>query len=218
MLDGIPAGEARFHGDSGLARPLLRHPCKEVLAMIAGVVTTKRALDFVVKAVAAAAFVVCVEWLLRRRQRKNRSERVAASPRARLRVRHGTDRGRVTFAIEGTLDEFVARLLACSVAQVPPSATMILDLSAAGPIRGRALAVFARVFAAGRQVRLRGLGEGHHGLLVLCTELRQTDRDQQPSRAAGNRSSAVRHLGPSRTPLFDRSKKCELETAVAAAA
>ncbi|OLC11057.1 MAG: hypothetical protein AUH41_01610 [Gemmatimonadetes bacterium 13_1_40CM_66_11] len=88
--------------------------------MIAGVVTTKRALDFVVKAVAAAAFVVCVEWLLRRRQRKNRSERVAASPRARLRVRHGTDRGRVTFAIEGTLDEFVARLLACSVAQVRP--------------------------------------------------------------------------------------------------
>src|SRR2546428_4069521 len=44
MLDGIPAGEARFHGDSGLARPLLRHPCKEVLAMIAGVVTTKDVL------------------------------------------------------------------------------------------------------------------------------------------------------------------------------
>ncbi len=148
----------------------------------------KRALDLVVKAAVTAAFVVCVELFCWWRRRGNRSEKLAVSPPARLRARHGIDRGRVTFTIEGTLDEFAARLLAYSVAQVPLSATTILDLSAAGPIRGRALAVFARVFAAGRQVRLHGLGEGNVGLLALCPALRQTDWNRQPSAAAGDRS------------------------------
>ena len=106
--------------------------------------------------------------------------------RLRFRVRQQLDARRVTFSIEGTLDEFAARLLAYSVAQVPRAATTILDLSAAAPIRGRALAVFARVFAAGRQVRLRGLGAGHEGLRALCPVLRQPEVDpRRDQEAAG---------------------------------
>jgi len=66
-------------------------------------------------------------------------------------------------------DEFTARLLACSVAQFPGAAAVVLDLSSAGPIRGKALAVVARVFGAGRQVRVRGSGDGHEGLLALSS-------------------------------------------------
>jgi hypothetical protein len=86
---------------------------------------------------------------------------------ARLRVRRQADVKRVIFAVEGTLDEFAARMLACSVAQVPASTTAVIDLTEAAPISGGALAVFARMFAAGRRVRLRGVGEEHYGLLAL---------------------------------------------------
>ncbi|TMB27787.1 MAG: hypothetical protein E6J65_04705 [Deltaproteobacteria bacterium] len=144
----------------------------------------KRSFDLAVKAAAAAAFVLCVECFVWRR--RCRIEKHAVSPRARLRVRREADARRVIFSIEGTLDEFAARLLAYSVAQVPPSATAIIDLSAAAPIRGGALALFARVFAAGRRVRLRGLGEGHDGLLALRPVLRQTEWDRQPGPEAAS--------------------------------
>jgi hypothetical protein len=129
------------------------------------VADVKRALGHLIKGAVVAAFVVCVECLMWRRRRAKRSEKCAV-PAARLRVRRGVDR-HVTFGIEGTLDPFAARMLACSVAQVPLSATLILDLSAAGPIRGAPLAIVARIFAAGRRVHLRGPGEGHEGLLAL---------------------------------------------------
>jgi len=91
-----------------------------------------------------------------------------SSPRhARLRVRRQAEVKRVIFAVEGTLDEFAARMLACSVAHVPASTTAVIDLTEAAPISDGALAVFARVFAAGRRVRLRGVGEEHYGLLAL---------------------------------------------------
>jgi hypothetical protein len=125
-----------------------------------------RAIDLAIRAAAAVVFVVCVEWFFWRR-RRNRVERPASLPPARLRVRGGLDRARVTFTIEGHLDEFTARLLACSIAQLPRAAAITIDLSVAGPIRGKPLAVVARAFVAGRQVRLRGLGEGHEGLLAL---------------------------------------------------
>jgi len=88
--------------------------------MIAGVVTTKRALDFVVKAVAAAAFVVCVEWLFaaaaaKKPQRKGRgfpAGAVAGAAWDRSRTRDLRHRGHAR--------RIRARLLACSVAQVRP--------------------------------------------------------------------------------------------------
>ena len=172
----------------------------------------------VIRAAVVAAFVVCVECVLLRRRRGKRIEKRQVTPPARLRVRHAIDRRRVTFSIEGTLDEFAARMLACSVAQLPLSATTILDLSVAGPIRGRPLAVVARVFAGGRQVRLRGLGEGHDGLLALCPALQQAERDRRASAAASDRSRAAQHLPLGQPPLFAESKKYELETEVAAAA
>jgi len=94
--------------------------------------------------------------------------RMRRSPRhAGLRVRRQVDVKRVIFAVEGTLDEFAARMLACSVAQVPASMTAVIDLTEAAPISGGSLAVFARMFAAGRRVRLLGVGEEHYGLLAL---------------------------------------------------
>ena len=126
----------------------------------------KRALQLVAKGAVSAAFIASVEFFCWRQRRKQGIEKVADRKPPRLRVRHGSDRGRVTFAIEGTLDAFAARMLACSVAQAPQSATMIVDLSAAGPIKGEALTVFARLFA-GRQIRLRGVGDAHLGLLAL---------------------------------------------------
>jgi hypothetical protein len=127
----------------------------------------KGSLDLVLKAVTAAAFVLGVEVLVRGFRRKHPIEKRAPSKHARLRVRRQADSRRVIFAVEGTLDEFAARLLACSVAQVPASSTAVIDLSKATPICGGALAVFARMFTAGRRVRLCGLGEDHYGLLAL---------------------------------------------------
>src|SRR5438128_11518806 len=93
---------------------------------------------------------------------------------------------RVVSYIECQLDELSAQLLAFSVAQLPPSASAIIVLSAAAPIRGGALALFARVFAAGRRVRLRGLGEGHDGLLAVRPVLRRTEWDRQPGPEAAS--------------------------------
>jgi hypothetical protein len=151
----------------------------------------KWSLDLVVKAAAAAVFVLCVECFAWQGRRRDRVKEPAVSKRARLRVRRQADAGRVTFSVEGALDEFAARMLACSVAQVPPSATTIIDLSAAEPIRGGALAIFARVFAAGRRVRLRGLGRRHDGLLVLRPARGRTDEDPQPAGFAELRSIAA---------------------------
>ncbi len=96
----------------------------------------KRALDAVLAAPAAAAFVACVELLLMRSRRgRSRIEKIPVPAPARLRVRRGTDGARATFAIEGVLDEFSARLLACAVAQTPAGATVVFDLNLAGPIR-----------------------------------------------------------------------------------
>jgi hypothetical protein len=127
----------------------------------------KGSLDLVLKAVTAAAFVLGVEVLVRAFAGSTRSKSAPLPKHARLRVRRQADSRRVIFAVEGTLDEFAARLLACSVAQVPASSTAVIDLSKATPICGGALAVFARMFTAGRRVRLRGLGEDHYGLLAL---------------------------------------------------
>jgi len=125
----------------------------------------KRSLDFVLKAATAAVYVLCVERLARRWQRENRMDKRTPSRHARLRVRRQAHSQRVIFAVEGTLDEFCARMLACSVEQVPASSTAVIDLSEATPIQGEALTAFSRIFAAGRRVRLRGLGEDHYGLL-----------------------------------------------------
>jgi len=127
----------------------------------------KRSVDFVLKAAAAVIFVLCIERLARRWRRENRMERRDASRHARLRVRHQAHSRRVIFAVVGTLDEFGARMLACSVEQVPASSTAVIDLSEATPIHGGALTAFSRIFAAGRRVRLRGLGQDHYGLLNL---------------------------------------------------
>jgi hypothetical protein len=128
----------------------------------------KRVMDLLLGAAGAAAFVACVEFFVRRSGGgKNRIEPRVAPSTARLRVRHAHTRARVTFSIEGDLDELAARLLACSVAQAPPSATAILDLRAAGPIRGKALAVLARLFAARREIRLHGADHRHAGLLAV---------------------------------------------------
>lgn len=89
----------------------------------------------------------------------------------RLRVRHGAERGPLTFAIEGTLDEFAARMLASYVASAPHAALTILDLSAAGPIRGKALAVLARLLAGGRRILLRRWRRHHFALLSLRLQL-----------------------------------------------
>ena len=92
---------------------------------------------------------------------RDRVENVVTRASARLRARRGVDGGHATFAIEGALDEFSARLLACSIAQAPGTAPVILDLTVAEPIEGRPFDIFAGVFAAGRPIRLRGLGDDH---------------------------------------------------------
>ncbi len=147
-------------------------------------------IDLAFKAAAAAAFVFCVECLAWDGRRHRVKER-AVSKGARLRVRRQADAGRVTFTVEGTLDEFSARMLACSVAQVPASATAIIDLSAAAPIRGEALAVFARIFAAGRRVRLRGMDRSHQGLVALRPALLWVEDGPQVARFAEERSIAA---------------------------
>jgi len=128
----------------------------------------KRAIDLMGKAAIVAAFVAVVEFCFRRRRRTSPAEESALPAPAKLRVRRGIDPRRVMFSIEGTLDEFTARMLASCVSQVPLPATIVVDLSEAGPIQGRALALFARTFASGHQVRLRGLGKNHAGLLRLA--------------------------------------------------
>jgi len=127
----------------------------------------KRSVDFVLKAAAAVIFVLCIEWQARRGRRENRMEKRDASRHARLRVRHQAHSRRVIFAVEGTLDEFGARMLACSIEQVPASSTAVIDLSEATPIQGQALTAFSRIFSVGRRVRLSGLGQDHYGLLSL---------------------------------------------------
>ncbi len=127
----------------------------------------KRSLHLVLQAATAAVFVLCIERLARRSRRENRMEKRSASRHARLRVRRQAHSQRVIFAVEGTLDEFAARMLACSVEQVPASSTAVIDLSEATPIEGGALTAFSRIFTVGRRVRLRGLGEDHYGLLTL---------------------------------------------------
>ena len=121
----------------------------------------KRAFRAATTAAAAVAFVAGVELITRVRRRRNRVEDVVTRTPARLRARRGVDGGHATFAIEGALDEFSARLLACSIAQAPCTAPVILDLTVAGPIEGRPFEILAGVFAAGRPIRLRGLGEDH---------------------------------------------------------
>src|SRR5712691_4872172 len=101
----------------------------------------------------------------------------------------GIGRARATVAIEGTLDEFTARLLAYSVAQFPGAAAIVLDLSSAGPIRGKALVVVA----AGRQVRVRGFGDGHEGSLALSSRAERS----QPAPVL---SLAARRLHQSNKP------------------
>jgi hypothetical protein len=85
-------------------------------------------------------------------------------------VRRGTDGARATFAIEGVLDDFSARLLAWAVVQAPPGATVVFDLSVAGPIRDNPVGLLASACISGRQVQLRGLNEGHAGLLERLRE------------------------------------------------
>jgi len=121
----------------------------------------KRAFRAAATAAAAVAFVAGVEFVSRGRRRRDRVENVVTRAPARLRARRGVDGGHATFAIEGALDEFSARLLACSIAQAPGTAPVTLDLTVAGPIEGRPFDIFAGVFAAGRPIRLRGLGEDH---------------------------------------------------------
>ena len=121
----------------------------------------KRAFRAAATAAAALAFCAGVELLSRRMRRRGRVENVVIPVPARLRARRGIGGGHATFAIEGALDDFSARLLACSIAQVPAAAPVILDVTVAGPIEGRSFDIFAGVFGAGRPIRLRGLGEDH---------------------------------------------------------
>ena len=131
----------------------------------------KRALDAILAAPAAAAFVACVELLLMRSRRgRSRIEKIPVPAPARLRVRRGTDGARAIFAIEGVLDEFSARLLACAVAQTPAGATVVLDLILAGPIRDSPVGIVASACTAARRVHLRGLREGHAGLVEQLRE------------------------------------------------
>lgn len=131
----------------------------------------KRALDAVLAAPAAAAFVACVElFLMRSRRGRSRIEKIPVPAPARLRVRRGTDGARATFAIEGVLDEFSARLLACAVAQTPAGATVVFDLILAGPIRDSPVGIVASACTAARRVHLRGLREGHAGLVEQLRE------------------------------------------------
>jgi len=70
----------------------------------------KRAVDAVLAAAVAVAFVVCVEFFLMRwRRRRGHIQRVAVAAPARLRVRRATDGVRAIFAIEGVLDDLSAR-------------------------------------------------------------------------------------------------------------
>jgi hypothetical protein len=131
----------------------------------------KRAVDAVLAAAVAVAFVVCVEFILMsRRRRRGHIQRVAVAAPARLRVRRATDGVRAIFAIEGVLDDFSARLLACAVVQTPPGATVVFDLSVAEPIRDNPVGILASACASGRRVQLRGLNEGHAGLLGRLRE------------------------------------------------
>jgi hypothetical protein len=131
----------------------------------------KRAVDAVLAAAVAVAFVVCVEFLFMRwRRRRARVEKVAVAAPARLRVRRAADGLRATFSIEGVLGDFSARLLACAVVQAPPAATVVFDLSVAGPIRDNAVGIVASACASGRRVQLRGLNEGHAGLVARLRE------------------------------------------------
>jgi hypothetical protein len=164
----------------------------------------KRVINLAITAAVAMVLVVCVEVFCWRRRSEGRSHKPVSRPPARLRVRTGMDRARATFAIVGALDEFTARLLACSVAQLPSAAPIVIDLSLAGPIRGKALAVLARVFAARRQIRLRGLGEGHEGLLALCYRV--------------ERSELARVLSFVRRGVFDGSNQQQLPERANAAA
>ena len=82
----------------------------------------RRAIDLAIQAVVAFVFVVCVECLCWRLRRNVRSERPVSSPPAWLRTRSVADRAHATIAVEGILDEFTARLLAYSVAQLPSGA------------------------------------------------------------------------------------------------
>jgi len=131
----------------------------------------KRAVHAVLSAAVAVAFVVCVEFLFMRwRRRRAQIERVAVAAPARLRVRRAADGLRATFSIEGVLDDFSARLLACAVAQTPTAATVVFDLSVAGPIRDNPLGIFTSACASKGRVRLRGLNDGHAGLLERLRE------------------------------------------------
>ena len=127
----------------------------------------RRLLDFVLKAAVAAVFVLCIERLARRSRRENQMEKRVPSRQARLRVRRQAHSRRVIFTVEGTLDGFGARMLACSVEQVPASSTAVIDLTEATPIEGEALALLPRIFSAGPRVRFRGRAEDHYGLLTL---------------------------------------------------
>src|SRR5882724_4213537 len=127
-------------------------------------VMMKRAFRAATTAAAAMAFVAGVEFLSRWMRRRGHFENVVTLAPARLRARRGVDGGHATFAIEGALDELSARLLACSIPQAPDAAPVILDLTVAGPIEGRPFDIFAGVFAAGRPIRLRGLGDDHASL------------------------------------------------------
>jgi hypothetical protein len=115
----------------------------------------KRALDAVLAGPAAAAFVACVELLLMRSRGPQPHREDSGPAPARLRVRRGTDGARATFAIEGVLDEFSARFLACAVAQTPAGATVVFDLNLAGPIRDSPVGIVASACTAARRVHLR---------------------------------------------------------------
>jgi hypothetical protein len=126
----------------------------------------KRAIEAVLTAAVAVAFVACVEFVLMMwRRRRRHVEKVAVVVPAQLQVRRATDGVRATFAVDGVLDAFSARLLACAVAQTPPAATVVLDLSVAGPIQDNLAGILANACASRRRVQLRGLNEVHAGLL-----------------------------------------------------
>jgi len=59
------------------------------------------------------------------------------------------------------------------------------------PIRGEALAVFARIFAAGRRVRLRGMDKSHQGPVALRPALLWVEDGPQAAGFAEERSIAA---------------------------
>ena len=81
-----------------------------------------------------------------------------------LYVRHETTTDRMIVRLDGTVDEFRARLLVSTI-EASAASTIVIDLGRADFSSDAAQASFARLFLSGRHIFLRGLGPRHDALL-----------------------------------------------------